>query len=89
MVQQTIHECAARVSSPGVHDQSGPFVNDQQIIVLVDDVQPDRLRRGADLGLGSGLQRDHLSPGDRISRSLRPAVDSNGTCQQPLFQATA
>jgi hypothetical protein len=72
-----------------MHNQSGPLVNDQQIIVLVDDVQSDGLGRGADFGLGPRLQRDRFSPRDGVSRSPGPTVDSDCACEQPLFQTAA
>ena len=89
MVQQAIHERPTGIPGARVHDQPRGLVHHQQVVILVYDVQPNRLRSRPDFTFHPRLQRDGFPTGDGVARSLLTAIDSDRASQQPFFQAAS
>ena len=98
MGDQRIHQCAVRIAGGGVDDQAGRFVDHDQILVLEDDFQRHRLRRGRSVGRlgkddGENLARPGLVRGlcrsspDRDLSRLDQSLDSaSRKLRQPACQ---
>ncbi len=87
VMQQAVHERAARIAGARVHHEASRFVEDEQVLVLEHDVEFYGLRCDAHLGLGSRLEFDDLSARHLVAGAFRPAVDAYRAVQQPLLEA--
>jgi hypothetical protein len=56
MVQEAVHERTARITRSRVDDQSGRFIDYQQVLILVHDIQRYGLWFRAYLALANGLE---------------------------------
>jgi hypothetical protein len=84
VVQQGIHECAARVSRRRMDDHAGRFVDHDEIVILIEDRQRQRFRLRFRFGrLGDGHR--HLLTGSY--RLVRPGGPSFEQHQALLDQA--
>ena len=89
MVEQRVHQGAAGVARPGVHHPSGGLVHHQEVPVLVEHRQRERLgqRRGRSRN-GHG-ERHRLSPPDPQGGAARAAVDRHPALGEQLLDSGA
>ena len=55
VMEQRVHQRAARVAGGRMHDHAGRLVDDDDVAVLVDDRQRQRFRAAAPASTGSGM----------------------------------
>ena len=81
MVQQAVHECAARVTRSRVDNQPSRFIDDQQVLILVHDVQLYGLWLRAYLALYNGLELNGFAAGNGMARAFWTALDRDRPSQ--------
>ena len=82
MSDQRIDESALSMASAWMHDEAGRLVDDDEGVVLIDDVERDRLRRGRRGREGGQSELEALARFDPVFWVLygRPAA-----CHLPLL----
>ena len=88
-MQQAIHERSAGIPGPRVHDQPRGLVHHERVIILVHDIQPDRLRSRSDFNFRPRLECYGFPTRDGVSWSFRATINRDRTGQQPFLQAAA
>ena len=81
VVQQSVEQGAIGVPGSRVHHQSSRFVDDQDLLVFVDDIQRDILSNPLTLGFLLGLERQQGTTMDDVARTQHRTVNRH----QPLF----
>ena len=82
--EQAVHERPALVARPGMNDDAGRLVDDEQVLVLPDDVEIHLLGLER-AGLGGELDDDLLPALEPVALRPRLAVDEDGAVgDQPL-----
>ena len=86
-VQQGVDQSAVGIAGPGVHNQSHGLVYHQQMCVLVDDHQIQRLRLPASAVHGRRrLQLDALAAGDPIAGPPLAPIHGGEAATDPFGQ---
>ena len=75
VVEQGVHERAARVARGRVHDHAGGLVDDDHVVILVQDREGQRLRLRLGIDRRGYLDGDLPSGLDRLVRFGVAAVD--------------
>ena len=91
MPEQRVHHRARRVSVGRVHDDAGRFVDREQMIVLVQDIEPDVFRRhhGVSHWLREHDGHDVAERGARGDAADRCAVHGDEAILDPRLDARA
>lgn len=89
MMQQGVLQCSVRMPRSRVHDQASWLIDDDQMLVLEDNLQRDRLRHTVAARLNQGLNLHLLSTMDAILRPRLAAIDQHPTLLDPDLQTAA
>ncbi len=90
VVQQRVHERAYRIAGARMHHQAGRLVHHQQVGVLVNDVERNRLGRRHCIGvLPRHLHADLLTPAQTAAGRQLRTVHRHPAVADPLLQAAA
>ncbi len=85
---QRIDQRAGFVAGGRMHDETFRFVDDDDVVVLVDDVERDVLRFRLGGNGGRHVDCDRIARGDMISGVANgPGADRNRTCEDQGFQS--
>ncbi len=83
VVQQGIEQGAVGMPGGRVHDQTGWFVDHQQVFVFIDDVQFDVLRDPLALSFLLGIQYQRRASMHGVARTRHGAIDGQATFLDP------
>lgn len=89
VMQQRIQQGTRGIARGRVHHQPGRLVNDQQVGVLVDDIQPDRLGLIARLPGDLGIDTDALPPLHGFTHARHTRIHRYLPGTDPLLQPAA
>ena len=87
MVQQPVHQGSAGISRSGMDDQARGFVDDQQVIVFVDDIDGDRLRKARHSRFGDNREFHEFALLHGVPGLPADATHRHPALQDPLLQA--
>jgi hypothetical protein len=82
-VEQRVHERAAGMTGRRVDDEPGRLVDDDEILVLVQHRERDRLRLGGSGDRFGRLGVDALAGGDALCRACGAAADARAPLVDP------
>lgn len=89
MMQQRILQRPIGIPSCGMDDQARRLVDDQKLLVLVDEVECDRLGQTIALGFEFSLHANRFATPDLVAAAARTIVDQDLSRVDPLLEPTA
>ena len=75
-----------RIAGPGVHDNTGRLVDDDQMLVFVHDIQGQGLRAPADFRLEGRCERERRTGLNGGALTRRRAVETKDSRANPFLQ---
>jgi len=87
--EQRVQQRAAGIAGARMHDQPCRLVDDDEVGVLVDHLDGNRLGRELEHGLEAGIDRNRLAPAKFLSRRHDRAVEREFARFDPLANPAA
>ena len=89
MVQQGIEQGPVRVAGRGVHHQPGRLVDDQQVVIFVDQLQPYRLGCMGALTGDLGIDAHRIATAHTLPDPWHPVIERHLPVPYPLLKTAA
>ena len=87
MMEQSVNQCLAGMTSSGMNHQAGRLVQDDQIVVLKKDIERNLFRSKNGRAWRRFIQFDDIAFPDRLARSRRRSIQPNESVGDQLLQA--